>query len=67
MFMYGFLTGFSSPGSIFAEKVTHSLFPVLSPFSKYRKYVNFSEKMDSGELKPARKPYINIGLTLPMK
>ena len=25
----------------------------------------FSAKMDSGELKPARKPY--IGLTLPMK
>ena len=26
MFMYGFLAGFSSPGSIFAEKVTYFLF-----------------------------------------
>ena len=106
--MYGFLAGFSSPESIFAEKyLFHVLSPlsknmsifskialfhincnfigkvspmydflagfsspeffvvVLSPFSVNMKYVHFSAKIDSGELKPARKPY--IGLTLPMK
>ena len=38
--MYGFLAGFSSPESIFAEKY---LFPVFSPLLKNRKYVNFSQ------------------------
>ena len=36
--MYGFLAGFSSPESIFAEKITYFLF-----CNQNRKYVTFSQ------------------------